>query len=543
MSYSSYGEKKRGGFPLLEVISMILLVAAVGLTFIELVTFANQSEKFAPGTCVGDVCLDHLTRAEAIVLLEQAFASPIVLTYKDSSFLLEPTGIGFRLNSDTIMADIEKSLEQESFSAGFWDYLWRRPNAPITVNVSSQYISSQLRKFLEDVALRYDSPPVPASFTLETMTFTPGKPGHILDIEASLPLIEAALNDPSNRQVDLVIKVTDAPEPDLNTLQRLIIAYFDAMGFVYNGQNQLASIFVMDLQSGQEININPTIAFAGTSMIKIPILTDMFRYMDAEANEEQAYLIAQTMICSGNYTANLLLQEIGRGDQCRGADDVTKMLDGLGLHNTFLTSPLDSTNKQECPYVTHETDANQNPAFNTSPSFDSQTTPEDMGTLLGMIYECAMYDGGGLRAVYPEQFTQTECRQMLEVMGGNRIGVLIEKGVPENTRVAHKHGWIHDTHGDAGIVFTPGGDYVLAIMFYNETFLNYEEYWPMLETISRATYNLFNPDDPIYYPREGSAGAEGCREDVQSRSREVIDLNDIEPFIQVVLPAQARPEH
>ncbi len=537
MSYSSYGERRRGGFPWFELVAIGLLLTGVGLGFVELVTFANQSETFAPGTCVGDVCLDGLTRAEAVAALEQAYTRPIVLIYQESAIQLEPTTIGFRLNSDTIMADIEQTIEQDNFWSGFWDYLWRRPHAAIQVEVASEYAGSQLRKFLEEITRRYDSPPTPAGFNLETMTFLKGKPGHVLNIDDSIPLIETALKDPANRQVELAVESTDALEPDLTTLRDLIIAYFDSIEFVYNGRNQLASIFVMDLQTGQEININPSIAFAGMSMIKIPILVDMFRYMDFAANEEEAYLIAQTMICSGNYTANLMLQEIGKGSQCRGTEDVTAMLQGLGLKNTFLTAPLEEVGAQECPYATQETDANQNPAFNTLPDPFSQTTPEDMGTLLAMIYYCAEHEGGGLLAAYPDQFSQSECRQMLEVMNGNRIGVLIERGVPADTRVAHKHGWIEDTHGDVGIVFTPGGDYVLAMMFYNENFVNYQEYWPMMAQISRAAHNLFNPETPLLSTRETEL-AEECR--IDERARQAVNLDNIEPFVQVVLPAQAR---
>ncbi len=537
MTYGSYGERRRIGFPWLELLSIGCLLAAVGLTFIQLVTFANQLETFPPGTCVGEVCLDRLTRAQAVAALEQAYASPIVLFYKGSPILLEPSSIGFRLNSDSIMAEVENSIEQKSFWAGFWDYLWRRPNPPISVDISSQYIPSQLRAFLEDVASRYDAPPVSARYDLDTFTFRPGEPGYTMDIEASLPLIEAALKDPSNRMVELIVEETDAPQPDLNTLKAFISDYFDSIEFVYDGRNQLASIFIMDLQTGQEISINPDIAFAGMSMIKIPVLVDTFRHLDNAPNEEEAYLIAQTMICSGNFTANLLLGEIGNGDQCAGADDVTNMLQTLGLRSTFLTASLAEAGAQQCPFVTRETPANQNPTYNTRPDPQSQTTPEDIGALLGMIYECAEYGGGGLMAAFPGQFTPTECKQMLEVMNGNRIGVLIEKGVPENTRVAHKHGWIEDTHGDVGIVFTPGGDFVLAMMFYNESFLDYQKYWPIMESLARAAYNLFNPDAPLLHARESTL-AEECR--VDERARQVVDLNNIEPFVQVVLPDQAR---
>ena len=76
------------------------------------------------------------------------------------------------------------------------------------------------------------------------------------------------------------------------------------------------------------------------------------------------------------------------------------------------------------------------------------------------------------------------------------IGSLIEEGVPPDTPVAHKHGWISDTHADAGIVMSPGGDYVLVTYLYKPEWLEWEISSPLLADISRATYNYFNFDDP-----------------------------------------------
>jgi hypothetical protein len=86
---------------------------------------------------------------------------------------------------------------------------------------------------------------------------------------------------------------------------------------------------------------------------------------------------------------------------------------------------------------------------------------------------------------------------MLYLMSNNRINALIEVGVPADTRVAHKHGWIPDTHGDAGIVFTPGGNYVLVIVLHNPTWLDFSESFPLTAEISRAVYNYYNPATPV----------------------------------------------
>jgi hypothetical protein len=63
---------------------------------------------------------------------------------------------------------------------------------------------------------------------------------------------------------------------------------------------------------------------------------------------------------------------------------------------------------------------------------------------------------------------------MINFLASDKIGVLIEAGVPEGTQVAHKHGWITEPSSgviqnisDSGIIYTPGGNYVLVIYAYH----------------------------------------------------------------------------
>jgi hypothetical protein len=125
------------------------------------------------------------------------------------------------------------------------------------------------------------------------------------------------------------------------------------------------------------------------------------------------------------------------------------------------------------------------------------------------MYQCGYNEGGALLASFPNEITPTECRQMLDVMSHNRIGTLIEMGVPEDVRVAHKHGWIADTHGDAAIVFSPGGTYVLVVVLHNPVWLEFGESEPLIEEISRTVYNYFNPDAPLAQVRPFDPAAQG----------------------------------
>jgi beta-lactamase class A len=70
---------------------------------------------------------------------------------------------------------------------------------------------------------------------------------------------------------------------------------------------------------------------------------------------------------------------------------------------------------------------------------------------------------------------------------------MIEAGLPPGTKFARKHGWIGDTHADAAIVFSPGGDFILVVYLYRPQWLEWDVSNPLVQRIATATYNYFNP--------------------------------------------------
>ena len=129
-------------------------------------------------------------------------------------------------------------------------------------------------------------------------------------------------------------------------------------------------------------------------------------------------------------------------------------------------------------------------------------TVAEMGSLLASVYQCAYNESGPLMETL-SNIEPRECRQMLHVMSNNTVDALLKAGVPADTRVAHKHGWIPDTHGNAAVFFTPGGDYVIAMMMFQPEWLNFQESLPVIAEVSRQVYNYFNPDQPQEFIRDG----------------------------------------
>lgn len=276
-----------------------------------------------------------------------------------------------------------------------------------------------------------------------------------------------------------------------------------AAGFEPETSRQ-ASLFLMDLQTGEAINFGSDVAYSGMSLSKINILTTFFRVLDGLPSGEQARTLASMMICSENTSSNQTLATIG-GDPYTGAAIVTQTLRELGLQETFMVAPfLIDPRITPQPVAAPSSPADQTRA---NPDPFNQMTVTELGYLLEGIYQCSADNTGLLVDTFGNAFSQRECQQMLYLMSGNRIGALLEVGVPEGLVVSHKHGWINDTHGDAGIVFTPGGNYILVIVLHSPTWLDFELSFPLIEDISLTVYNYFNPDTPMLSTRQSNVPA------------------------------------
>jgi beta-lactamase class A len=101
-------------------------------------------------------------------------------------------------------------------------------------------------------------------------------------------------------------------------------------------------------------------------------------------------------------------------------------------------------------------------------------------------------------AAYPGEISQAECQQMVSLLAGNHIGMLLQAGLPDGTRFAHKHGWVTQIDGlihdmsDAGIVYSSGGNYVVTLYLHHPVQLLFERVNGLAAQLSTAVYNYFN---------------------------------------------------
>ncbi|HSB88917.1 MAG TPA: serine hydrolase [Anaerolineales bacterium] len=485
----------RSGPNLLRWVSVGLLLAALATFFFELVAYSAQRARMPRGMTIAGVPVGGLDQTEAIERLLQTYGQPVELHYGQNIILMTPASAGFQLDTESMMAAAELARTGTEFWSGFWDFLWNRPSEPIDIPVRLEYSQSQLETVLRDVAARYDEPPTPSQPVPGSPNFLPGQPGLVLDIARSRELVGEVLASPAGRRVNLPI-VTGAPtRPTMDTLQTLLRQIIDVAQF-----DGLAAVYIRDLRTGDDLHLTyyrnqriasePDPAFTAASIIKIGIMTAFYRYFDGPFDEEADRWLTEMITLSGNDPADWLMERISVD---RGPLVVTDVLqDDLGLQNTFIAGYF----HLGAPLLwSYQTPANSRQDINTQPDRYNQTTATDIGSLLGDIYACAK-GGGSLLAAEPGLIRPAECQHMLDLLAENKIGILIEAGVPEGTRVAHKHGWTDsplDSIGDAAVVYSPGGDYVVVIFLWDSPEMIFGPTSDLITDLSRAVYNFFNP--------------------------------------------------
>jgi beta-lactamase class A len=483
---------------ILRWISLFFIAAAIVLTMISLTTYSRERGSYPAGMTVAGVPVGGITPQDAAQRLLQTYNTPIELQYAGAAIQMDPAVAGFQIDTESMLAAADLQRTGSSFWGGFWDFLWNRQTATTNVPLISTLSEERLRVYLkEDIASRYDQPAIAAAPMPGQVNFTPGSPGQELNVDRAVAIIEDALRSPTNRTVALTSQRTNPGRPPLKNLEILIKQIIDLTPF-----DGIAGIYLQDLQTGDEMHfgynqnhdipVDPDIAFTASSTIKIPILVSVYNNLGPSLDQSTQDLVLEMITKSENPASDALMHKI---DDVRGPLIVANDMKTLGLQNTFLAGYF----YDGAPLLQRfETPANQRIDVSTNPDAYNQITPSDIGSLLADLYQCAQNNGGGLVAAFPAKMNQAVCQQIIEDLKKDKIGVLIEAGLPEGTQIAHKHGWISGPSGiiqnisDAAIVYTPGGNYVLTIYVYHPIQAVWEPISGMIAQISQAVYNYYN---------------------------------------------------
>lgn len=488
-------------FIFLRIISLIFIVAAVALTLFQLVNYSRERNNYPAGMTIGGIAVGGVNAQEASKRVLQVYSQPIEIQYAGEIIHIDPTQVGFKVDMESMLAAADLARTTSSFWGGFWDSLWNRARPASDIPLRASLDSEQLAFYLEtEIAARYDQPASAAQPIPGSVNFEEGERGKELNINRATVLVEDALRSPTGRVVTLSYQQTEAERPTMQNLEILLkqiveLSEFDGVINFYLSDLQNAQEIHFSLNNNEEVSVDPVdVAVTASSTIKIPIMVSNYIHVGTPDERTIGY-IEDVFGQSDNAAADNLMAEI---DRDIGPLIISDDMHALGLENTFMAGFFCSP-AAPCPLLKrYETPANQREDVITNPDDYNQTTSSDIGMLLTDIYQCSENGGGTLRALYPNELSQEDCLQMIEFMELDKFGSLIQAGLPDGTKFAHKHGFIPDRYGvvhdisDVGIAYTPGGDFVIAIYTYHPVQAIWGDVNPLFVELAQAVYNYFN---------------------------------------------------
>lgn len=246
----------------------------------------------------------------------------------------------------------------------------------------------------------------------------------------------------------------------------------DAIESVLKDSEGNFGIYIKNLANGKTFTLNEHRAFEAASIYKVwvmgavyeqvksgkiseddPITADIeklnrnFNLSQDDAELKEGVLdfsigsaIEQMITISHNYATFALLEKIGRAQ-------IEAFLQKYGLNKTNLGDPM-------------------------------KTTASDTARLFEKIYKGAVVD---------TKYSQ----KMIDVLVRQQVGDRLPKYLPEGTKVAHKTGNIGFFENDAGIVYSPSGDYVIVVLTETNNPLEARD---KIGRISEVVYKYFNKE-------------------------------------------------
>lgn len=491
--------RNRNTNTILRGVSILFLTGTLVLSIISLIGYSRQRNNYPSSMTIAGVPVGGLTPTAASQRLLEVYTSPVEVLYNDAIIHIDPAVVGFQADVETMLAAADLSRTGNSFWGGFWEFLWNRTPAEIQIPLSATLSDERLREYLQnEIASRYDLPPSPAQPIPGGTSFLPGDPGQTLDLDRAVLLISDALKSPTSRSVTLSFTRSSAARPTIENLEILLKQIVQVSKF-----DGLIGFYMVDLQTGREIHfaidnkqetsVDPDVAFTASSTIKVPIVTSYLINRGSNLDAAVTNIISRMLGKSDNSATDLVLERI---DPNSGPLFVTQNMKELGLTSTYLNGFFFLGAPPLSPRPITPSNS-RNDVF-ADPDPYSQTTPAEMGTLLADIYQCAQSGGGALIAAFPEKITQASCQLIIDFMAQDKLGSLIQGGVPDGTLVPHKHGYVPASDGivrdtaDAGIVYTPGGNFVLSIYSYHPVNNVWDIINPLFGDLTKAVYNYFN---------------------------------------------------
>jgi len=254
-----------------------------------------------------------------------------------------------------------------------------------------------------------------------------------------------------------------APAPSPAAIASLRLAIEQRVAAVPGAQ---VGVWLHDLATGETLAVNATASFHAASTMKVPVMIELFRRVDAGTLRLDSAVVLRNQFASivdgspftlnaGDDSDSSVYARVGQRVTLRELNDrmITR---SSNLATNAVIELLGATTADATAHALGATTiqvrrgVEDTKAFNAG--LNNTTSARDLGVLMAAIAE-------------DRAASKASCAAMREILLRQEFNAEIPAGLPAGTPVAHKTGWITGTTHDAAIVYPAGrAPYVLVIL-------------------------------------------------------------------------------
>ncbi len=260
------------------------------------------------------------------------------------------------------------------------------------------------------------------------------------------------------------------------------------LAYNYSGH---VGIYIKDLNSDKMWEYNPDRLFPSASLIKVPIMVAICEKI------KRGEISLDTQI------------KLTRNDRAGGSGSLKWARDGTSLSvmriiYKMITESDNTATKMLIDYagIGYFQQAFSNLGLvytkiypeglsltSSQVTRENYTTAREMATLMERIYKGEMVD-------------RNLSEFMLDVLKHNKSRSRLRKGLPIGWEIGHKTGLLRKSCHDVGVVFSPRGDYIIAVLTSNVP--DYSSAKGFISRVAKTTYEYYKIDAD--YAESGRAG-------------------------------------
>ena len=225
-------------------------------------------------------------------------------------------------------------------------------------------------------------------------------------------------------------------------------------------------VWLHDLATGETLAVNATSSFHAASTMKVPVMIELFRRVDAGMLRLDSAIVLRNQFASivdgspftlnaGDDSDSSAYARIGQRVTLRELNDrmITR---SSNLATNAVIELLGATAANATAHALGATTIQVRRGVEDTKAFNgglnNTTSARDLGVLMAAIAQ-------------DRAASKASCAAMREILLRQEFNAEIPAGLPAGTPVAHKTGWITGTTHDAAIVYPPGrAPYVLVIL-------------------------------------------------------------------------------